>query len=300
MHENGTSGVKIDRQKAKSLLLEAASAGDPIALYTLGNSMIDHQKAKSFLLEVASTEDPIASFTLGNAVDQRSHKARKYYLLAADKGYLPAYAELASMHLHGYDPKESFRHASIFTFFDPLYGCALLGRIHNLSFFGMNSYAQLKKPESLNLACYWMGKNFSTRKNGDDDRDLRLHYTTLLLPYVFKIWYPFSAHSTRVSCPGYSILPLAKRIQGEGIQAEGGVVEEVFGRSLDDKLPFAELKEFCYGCGESDRKAFLACSGCKVFHYCGKDCQLKHWHAGHKRECSKKHWLEKLCPDIRK
>ena len=286
MHENGTSGV--DRQKAKSLLLEAASAGDPIALYTLGNSMIDHQKAKSFLLEVASTEDPIALFTLGNAVDQRSRKARKYYLLAADKGYLPAYAELASMHLFGYDPKESFRHASIYTFFDPLDGCSDLGKLHHLSSFEMNS----KKSESMNLACYWMGKSVSTHK---DDCDLRVYYTSLLLPQVLKIWYPFSARSTRLSCPGYSILPLAKRIRGEG-----NAFDSEFGRTLDEKLPFAELKEFCYGCGESDRQTLLACSGCKVFHYCGKDCQLKHWHAGHKRECSKKHWLEKLCPDIRK
>ena len=250
----------------------------------------DKQKAKSFLLEVASAEDPIASFSLGNSPDKRSHQARKYYLLAADKGYLPAYAELAKMHLFGYDQKESFRHASIYTFFFPLNGCEVLGRLHHLSFFGMNAkYAQLK--ESLNLACYWTGMAVSTRK--EDRRDLRLYFTTLLLPDLFKTWYRFSARSSFLSCPGYSILPLAKRIRGEG-----NAFDWEDGRAFVDELPFAELKEFCYGCGESDRKAFLACSGCKVFHYCGKDCQLKHWHAGHKRECSKKHWLERFCPDI--
>jgi len=41
------------------------------------------------------------------------------------------------------------------------------------------------------------------------------------------------------------------------------------------------------GCGKLERRPgeFSQCSRCKKTKYCGKDCQTKHWKAGHKKEC---------------
>ena len=30
-----------------------------------------------------------------------------------------------------------------------------------------------------------------------------------------------------------------------------------------------------------------------VFHYCSKECQIKHWKVGHKHDCQK-HWIQKF------
>lgn len=46
--------------------------------------------------------------------------------------------------------------------------------------------------------------------------------------------------------------------------------------------------EFCGNCGvmEETGKKLLRCSRCKIAMYCSKDCQVKAWKSGHKRECA--------------
>ena len=253
-YENGITGEKIDHQKAKSYLLDAASAGDPIALYTLGNSF-----------------------------DTGTHKARKYYLLAADKGFLPAYERLMEMYEFGSDPKESFRYASIIsTFFDELPGLSCMGILHTL----LSKKTLLKDfpSETLSLSFYWLGKTLSKPTlTPNQDASIREQLARLLV-HLYKSWHPTSP---MFYCPGYSFLPLAKRIMGD-YPLDSGIA-----------LMNAQFKICCLGCHKIDRENLQMCAGCKVFHYCGKACQLKHWRAGHKRECSK-HWLETFCPDLRK
>ncbi len=38
----------------------------------------------------------------------------------------------------------------------------------------------------------------------------------------------------------------------------------------------------CHVCGAGNAKK---CAGCHSIAYCGKDCQVKHWKAGHKILC---------------
>ena len=43
----------------------------------------------------------------------------------------------------------------------------------------------------------------------------------------------------------------------------------------------------CSACGKvpAGTDKLLTCGACKQARYCDRACQLKHWHAGHKREC---------------
>jgi len=42
----------------------------------------------------------------------------------------------------------------------------------------------------------------------------------------------------------------------------------------------------CSCCGKtSDEKKFPRCKRCKRVAYCSKECQKKHWKAGHKKDC---------------
>eukprot|EP00563_Minutocellus_polymorphus_P016227 CAMPEP_0181056892 /NCGR_PEP_ID=MMETSP1070-20121207/19957_1 /TAXON_ID=265543 /ORGANISM="Minutocellus polymorphus, Strain NH13" /LENGTH=379 /DNA_ID=CAMNT_0023136265 /DNA_START=24 /DNA_END=1163 /DNA_ORIENTATION=+ len=43
---------------------------------------------------------------------------------------------------------------------------------------------------------------------------------------------------------------------------------------------------FCINCQKMGDK-LSQCSKCKVVRYCGRDCQLAHWNAGHKKDCCK-------------
>lgn len=58
----------------------------------------------------------------------------------------------------------------------------------------------------------------------------------------------------------------------------------------------------CAQCGdtsEETKNKLKVCSRCKAFSYCSKECQVKHWKAGHKKDC-KKHWVEEFFPNLRK
>lgn len=47
-------------------------------------------------------------------------------------------------------------------------------------------------------------------------------------------------------------------------------------------------KSSCAQCNKSASMAKLTrCAKCKLFHYCGKQCQIAHWKAGHKLDCVK-------------
>ena len=45
---------------------------------------------------------------------------------------------------------------------------------------------------------------------------------------------------------------------------------------------------FCARFQRVGEKKFQKCAKCQPVRYCGRDCQLKHWKAGHKKECGRK------------
>ena len=50
----------------------------------------------------------------------------------------------------------------------------------------------------------------------------------------------------------------------------------------------AGCKTNCAQCKKSALAETLnRCAKCKLYRYCGKECQVKHWKAGHKKDCVK-------------
>ena len=77
-----------------------------------------------------------------------------------------------------------------------------------------------------------------------------------------------------------------------------GTVIPVFKCCLDCILPALSPPQVCSHCGRApgdlergDQAAAAAkgklsgCSGCHVAKYCGRECQVAHWKAGHKTDC---------------
>ena len=54
------------------------------------------------------------------------------------------------------------------------------------------------------------------------------------------------------------------------------------------KLKKKSLIRYCACCNRTEEKsgpALSKCSRCKIFYYCNRDCQVKHWNEGHKKTC---------------
>jgi hypothetical protein len=70
---------------------------------------------------------------------------------------------------------------------------------------------------------------------------------------------------------------------------------------MKNTLPIDIWKHICANCGkERDKECALKqCARCKAFSYCSKECQVKHWKAGHKADCKGHHWIESYFPNIR-
>ncbi|GMH54594.1 hypothetical protein TrRE_jg13200 [Triparma retinervis] len=62
----------------------------------------------------------------------------------------------------------------------------------------------------------------------------------------------------------------------------GGLLD---GEALDRVTK--EQKQVCSDCGKVATKKLLKCGGCLATRYCNRDCQMRHWKFGHKKECKK-------------
>ena len=86
-----------------------------------------------------------------------------------------------------------------------------------------------------------------------------------------------------VVAPGYSPVPEAlfwhRRSTSEKEPAAGHPLVQLE-RAIREKCAhcLADLPAFKQSC----------CVECKAAYYCGRDCQIAHWKAGHKKECVKK------------
>jgi len=60
----------------------------------------------------------------------------------------------------------------------------------------------------------------------------------------------------------------------------------------DARMIMQQIEDSCKSsCAQCNKSASVVkltrCAKCKLFHYCGKQCQIAHWKAGHKKDCVK-------------
>ena len=72
------------------------------------------------------------------------------------------------------------------------------------------------------------------------------------------------------------------------LQEDGGAIQEL--KKLDKQEgKTTPTLPCCAACGtaKTTRRPFKLCSQCHTTHYCNRECQMKHWKAGHKRDCKR-------------
>ena len=148
----------------------------------------------------------------------------------------------------------------------------------------------LEKRQCAIRALYWSLKASEEREN-ESLRKANLYMSAQHMDLVVRLWHPRNFFDLE-TLPGYSHVPFCTFALKKGMSEE----------KLKPLKFIGTWKLICANCGKvgkDDNVNLRACAECKAFSYCSKECQVKHWKAGHKVDC-KAHWIEQYFPNIRK
>jgi hypothetical protein len=143
------------------------------------------------------------------------------------------------------------------------------------------------------LTCVYWSLKASEEREEDDLRKANLYMAAQHMDIAARLWHPRTFFDLE-PLTGYSHVPFTTYALKKGMKDE----------QLEHLNFIDTWKHICANCGKSaggagDAQKLMACARCKAFNYCSKECQVKHWKAGHKVDC-KAHWIEKFFPNIRK
>ena len=278
-YENGTGGKKRDLKKAlkyyeKAAELRNATAETRIAtMYYYGhfNELSipkSLEKAMDMAQRAVNQGHPRAQLILGRFLSQHNSgidattEVHRLYALSSYQGDI-----LGMENLHRF-----------------YYRQYLEGEINNGN--------QQSRREYLLLSLYWAGR-LGNKKEKDPEKYMDYNKTFVShFQIALGIWYKRPYYPLT----GYSHIPFLTSMKSE-----------IRKGCHDYELELPELVDFwkyvCVNCGRStqgDKECVLkTCALCKAFSYCSKECQVKHWKAGHKVDCKGRHWIESYFPNIR-
>ena len=279
---DGSSGLKKNRKKAFKLFCKAAQAGSTTA---------QTRVARFYYVGDLNDKDLFDSYSLP--------KAKKWARKAADKGNQEAQMVLADIILkeESWSCDETYREEvynllSLAAFQGHHLGCLRLGEWYEC--YWTNSSDEEKVEKGILLSLYWSAKAVElARDNNHCLSQLVCHLVVAMAKWHDRPFFMLESY------PGYSHIPLCawltRRIAKNQPRFEGQVDEYKYFQVIMSTTPWGFV---CASCGSPYTEEFKVCSRCKVFNYCSKECQVKHWKAGHKTDC-KGHWIESFFPHIR-
>mmetsp|Transcript_7932 Transcript_7932/g.11981 ORF Transcript_7932/g.11981 Transcript_7932/m.11981 type:complete len:503 (+) Transcript_7932:204-1712(+) len=251
------------------------------------------KKAKKWMEKAAETNYDKAMHALAieyslEGTPQSLLKAKDLLLGAADQGHDFSYHFLSVLYLGRGEGKnfpeknleKAKRFASLAAYYqnEALMGndCEQMMLCHSKSdgSFVAPRDALPDSPEALQfqLMTYWAGKGAHLNDS------LRVGFSNMLALFTSEKF--IHKYSGGCCFPGYTTLPLAKKMLRKGEETS---------------ILITAMSKKCIHCNKKNVDGSMKqCSGCKVFYFCGQECQLKHWNAGHKRECKGEHWIKEF------
>lgn len=275
-YANGKYNTKKNPNKAKKWLIKAVKANDTPSKYHL---------AQLYGNEWPKTNPSGIAAYGGFAPSQE--KSIELFLAAADKGCIGAYISLSRMYLLDktieQDKEKAMRYGSLAAYQTD---CSQYGKVAvNMMLLWHDSDHAPHHPDAdscperdsaYNICTYWYGKAAEV-----DDYHGQALASQLALYAAENYWFK---HTQDKWFPGYSILCLTKRLEMK--------------YKMTKSSPFiTHFEDHCALCKTEDKK-LMKCTGCKVYHYCGRECQTRHWRDGHKKECKGKHWVLEHFPKL--
>ena len=265
----GECGKEKDVKKAFAIFFEAAQAGSASS-----QTMMSHAFYHGDFH--------------GRKLKKSIVKAKRWAKLAAEQGAPPGNLMLAIiMEAESGNANlsdEAVRHFMLAAYAGEVEARERLGSwyFHQWNTSGMTyGMDDLRARRDMCLALYWQGKSADVKT-----RAKSLFLFASLLEEAMKLWHVRRFPEIEPH-PGYSHVPFChwafrqdKKISTKFLQR------------------YDYWKKFCVNCGCRKKDKLMACARCKTFHYCSRECQVKHWKAGHKVDC-KAHWIESFFPNIR-
>jgi hypothetical protein len=159
--------------------------------------------------------------------------------------------------------------------------------------------------ECLLLKLYWAGRMCIKKEDGLSRSARTVFRVSFVSQFQFvmrTLWHERPCFELD-PLTGYSHIPLLTSI--DSVVRKGCHDKELSKYVQDEKLKntlhIDNWKHICANCGKQGDKenSLKQCVRCKVFSYCSKECQVKHWKAGHKVDCKGHHWIESYFPNIR-
>ena len=235
-----------------SLIQLAAEQGDPSALTQLTHF---HQlglfglERSPEIENTMTTKAANAGFCMAQASLAFSYSAEEDYTMAV------AYATLACRSIS----HENMKHPA-----------QLLGTFFYLGVGGLE--------KNLYLARFYLelAQRFST---GNMTNHLILAKTLLELSE--------KNYGTRYPPAGYSSIPSVLYLLSKAIDRDEDISES------QELIKELEIHTKCANCGQAAEsmpsKKLKQCAVCEAVSYCSRNCQVKHWKDGHKKDCVKKY-----------
>ena len=94
-------------------------------------------------------------------------------------------------------------------------------------------------------------------------------------------------YGTRHPPAGYSSIPRVLHLLNKAIDRDEDISES------QELIKELEIHKKCANCGREAEsmhsKKLKQCAVCEAVSYCSRDCQVKHWKDGHKKDCVKKY-----------
>ena len=298
------SAIGCDEGAMKEMAVHGGKRGKGRALCTLAEIQHrrgEYQKAFQSFKEAVKLGDSSAlaymasSYYTGEMggikVQKSIVKAEQLAQQGADQGHTSCYTILAELNLINGKRIEHLRLLSIVAYqgvFKAKYQLA----IHYIENWNQ-SKNQSKK--DLILGIYWSGKGLEDYDGSRDEDDVTMYldlkriFINLIECGMRKFWHKRSCFTIE-PLTGCNHKPFITWIQHRlGTR-----------KHSDDKMMVAcyAWNKICAYCGNQEKEKLKFCGRCKSFCYCSKECQVKHWRAGHKVDC-KGHWIEFFFPKLR-
>jgi len=273
-----------DFKKVNSLVLEHANKGRAwaqmhVGLHHLGGMngfSLDENKGLKLMKEAADLRYPDAllemAFAYSGETLERDESKYMYYLKeAADLGHPYAQQELALTY-STHEKEKRLHYTTLAASQGNSAACGMLGHYFSSAECGLTN--------SLTLAKHYSEKYFEGTE--PDDNPLSAYKIAFA---AFELG--LDRYEGIMEIPGHSPIPKAlfwarKAQQGDSPPIRGNATKLI-------SIIETKAKSHCTNCRKgAEGSSFKRCVRCLGAWYCGKECQVQHWKAGHKIDCTKR------------
>ncbi len=224
----------------------------------------DEKKGWKLIKKAADQGDPSALYLMATECGDEEMNKLHYLKRAADLGFPTAQHDLAVIYNVNEDKEKFLHYMTLAASQGYSKSCASLGYMFMYAICGLS--------QSYILTKHYTGKNLEDAYSVCCSSFSSLVLVNERYEGIFEI-------------PGHSPIPMflfwgRRALEGDlPVEAEDELTNNI--SMIED-----QQKNLCANCRkEAESSSFKRCMQCLGAWYCGKECQVQHWKAGHKIDC---------------